>query len=108
MDKYFHIRPRDKPEVNGNVIRQGEKSLEVFAGEAKLSDFDLRIKKDGRLEVGGCHYIEQIFEVDALRLKESFEYWKLMQAYVANDSSPESILSNTPGTRENALMRSRH
>lgn len=85
MNNYFRIRPRGKPEVNGNVIMQGEKNLEVFAGEAKLSDFNLRIKY-GRLEVSRRHSIEQISEAEALRLKEEAKYWDIQAGYVADNS----------------------
>jgi len=102
---YYQVIPKKEPSVNGTVIRMDEKSLEVFAGESNLSNFNLNIRH-GQVMVDGSYSIKQISEADALKLRESFGCWKLMQAYVANDPSPESILSNTPGTRENALMRS--
>jgi len=104
---YYQVMPKKEPGVNGAVLRMDEKSLEVFAGESNLSDFNLNIRH-GQIRVDRSYSIKQISEEDALKLRENFEYWKLTQAYVANDSYPESILSNTPGTRENALMRSRH
>ncbi|MBU2616214.1 MAG: hypothetical protein KKC19_03865 [Nanoarchaeota archaeon] len=99
-DVYFNVKREDALEENGIVVSVHEGKLETFAGESSPSKFGCTLGLSGELSVKEGYRALPLRSEDAVRLREDYLRWQMFQSYVVADSSPESVLSNTLGTRE--------
>lgn len=83
MNRYFRLRPADKPEVNGKILRITQGKLELFVGIGNISELGVSVK-DGEIIYSEKYSLEEINEQTANQLKEDADNWHLLQGYTAS------------------------
>lgn len=99
-EKYYRIRPKNNPNVNGEVVRINNSSiLEVFVGDSSIKEVSCTIGVKGKVTPKDGYFINKITYAEALQLKKDYTFWNLQRGWISSDVLPQDVINNTPGLR---------
>ncbi|MBU0894407.1 MAG: hypothetical protein KKF48_04975 [Nanoarchaeota archaeon] len=73
--KYFSLKPRNKPEINGDVVILKDGQLKTFTGDGYPEDPELKADRYDQVSCSKKYYLERITEKEALRHKQARDKW---------------------------------